>query len=198
RLVEVNDETVTATDYVDEGDRAQRMAEREFNLSVADHLREDNKVVAGNFWSTAPKTPELSVEEEFARTLGWKVGDTIGFDIAGQPFEAKITSLRSVDWESFRPSFFVVASPGSLEGFAASHITAVTVPPDATRFTADLIDAFPNLTVIDISAVLAQVRDTADQVSTVVEVVFWFSLLAGLLVLLAAVSARQDGARRDV
>ena len=192
RLVAVNGEAVTASDYAGEGDRAQRMAEREFNLSVADHLRDDNTVVAGRFWTAPPKTPQLSVEEEFARTLGWKVGDRIGFDIAGQPFTAKITSLRDVDWESFRPNFFVVASPGALDGFAASHITAVTVPPTATRFTADLVDAFPNLTVIDISAVLAQVRATADQVSTVVEVVFWFSLLAGLLVLMAAVSASQD------
>ena len=93
---------------------------------------------------------------------------------------------------SFRPNFFVIASPGSLAGYPASHITAVTVPPGATRFTADLVAAFPNLSVIDISAVLAQVRKTADQVSTVVEVVFWFSLLAGLLVLMAAVSASQD------
>jgi putative ABC transport system permease protein len=192
RLVEVNGKPVTAADYADDGERARRLAEREFNLSVADRLRDDNEVVAGTFWSTPPATPQLSVEEEFASTLGWKLGDRIGFDIAGQPFEAEITSLRTVDWESFRPNFFVIASPGSLDGFAASHITAVTVPPDATRFTADLVEAFPNLTVIDISAVLAQVRSTADQVSTVVEVVFWFSLLAGLLVLMAAVSASQD------
>lgn len=192
RLVEVNGKPVSAADYADDGERAQRMAEREFNLSVADHLRDDNEVVAGRFWTTPPATPQLSVEEEFARTLGWKLGDRIGFDVAGQPFEAEVTSLRTVDWESFRPNFFVIASPGSLDGFAASHITAVTVPPEATRFTADLVEAFPNLTVIDISAVLAQVRNTADQVSTVVEVVFWFSLLAGLLVLMAAVSASQD------
>ena len=74
----------------------------------------------------------------------------------------------------------------------ASHITAVTVPPEQTRFTADLVGRFPNLTVIDIDAVLDQVRGTADQVSTVVEVVFWFSLGAGVLVLMAAVSASQD------
>ena len=192
RLASDNGKPVTGADYAPRGERAQRMAEREFNLSTAAALRDDNKVVAGQFWTGPTAAPELSVEEDFARDLGWKLGDRIGFDIAGQPFEAEITSLRTVDWESFRPNFFVIASPGSLDGFAASHITAVTVPPDATRFTADLVAAFPNLTVIDISAVLAQVRDTADQVSTVVEVVFWFSLLAGLLVLMAAVSASQD------
>ena len=192
RLVGMNGNPVTGADFEARGGRARRMAEREFNLSMADTLRADNKVVAGAFWTAPPATPELSVEEEFANDLGWKVGDRIAFDIAGQRFEAPITSLRSVEWESFRPNFFVIASPGALDAYPASHITAVVVPPETTRFTADLVDAFPNLTVIDIDAVLDQVRSTADQVSTVVEVVFWFSFAAGLLVLMAAVSASQD------
>ncbi|MGO4779091.1 FtsX-like permease family protein, partial [Lysobacter sp. 2RAB21] len=102
------------------------------------------------------------------------------------------TSLRKVDWESFRPNFFVIASPGSMDGYAASYITAISVPPAQTRFTSQLVEQFPNLSVIDVEAVLKQVRSTADQVSTVVEVVFYFSLIAGLLVLMAAVSASQD------
>ncbi|HEY5805134.1 MAG TPA: FtsX-like permease family protein [Lysobacter sp.] len=193
RLVAHDGKPVTGADYEAQGERAQRLAEREFNLSVSDHLREDNRVTAGTFWGKrTPAKPEVSVEEDFAERLGWKIGDRIAFDIAGQPFEATITSLRSVDWESFRPNFFVIASPGSLDGYPASHITAVSVPPARTRFTADLVGRFPNLSVIDIDAVLRQVRSTADQVSTVVEVVFVFSLAAGLLVLMAAVSASQD------
>jgi len=193
RLVSHNGKAVTGADYEAQGERAQRLAEREFNLSVTDHLREDNRVTAGTFWGKrTPARPEASVEEDFAERLGWKLGDRIAFDIAGQPFEATITSLRSVDWESFRPNFFVIASPGSMDGFPASYITAVSVPPARTRFTADLVERFPNLSVVDIDAVLKQVRSTADQVSTVVEVVFVFSLAAGLLVLMAAVSASQD------
>lgn len=192
RLSAVNGKPVTGDDYASRGERARRLAEREFNLSVAASLRGDNKVVAGRFWEDPPRAPELSVEQEFAQTLGWQVGDTVAFDIAGQRFQARITSLRSVEWESFRPNFFVIASPGALDGYPASHITAVTVPDGNTRFTGDLVRAFPNLTVIDVGAVLDQVRRTADQVSTVVEVVFWFSLAAGLLVLMAAVSASQD------
>jgi putative ABC transport system permease protein len=192
RLVADNGKPVTGADYGAQGERARRMAEREFNLSTTGALRDDNRIVAGRFWQGRPAQPELSVEEDFARTLGWDLGDRIAFDIAGQRFEATITSLRSVEWESFRPNFFVLASPGALDRYPASHVTAVIVPPDRPRFTADLVAAFPNLTVIDVSAVLAQVRATADQVSTVVEVVFWFALLAGLLVLMAAVSASQD------
>jgi putative ABC transport system permease protein len=177
----------------DDARQAQRRAEREFNLSSAAVLGEDNKIVAGEFWGTAPPSaPELSVEQRFAESLGWKVGDRIVFDIAGRRLEANITSLRSVEWESFRPNFFVIVSPGALDGYPASYITAVRVPPGQTRFTADLVSRFPNVSVIDVDAVLEQVRRTGDQVSKVVQVVFWFSMAAGVLVLLAAVSASQD------
>ncbi len=199
RLVERNGEPVRGEDYAgrsgDEAQnrQAQRRAEREFNLSMQSDLRDDNRVTAGTFWGeTAPATPEISVEEGFAKDLGWQLGDRIVFDIAGQRFEAPITSFRSIEWESFRPNFLVVASPGALDAYPASHITAVRVPTDKPRFTADLVQRFPNLSVVDIDAVLTQVRSTADQVSTVVQVVFWFSLAAGVLVLLAAVSASQD------
>ncbi|GAA4858795.1 ABC transporter permease [Luteimonas vadosa] len=196
RLLERNGRPTGRDAYAGEGDearQAQRRAEREFNLSSAARLRDDNKVVAGKFWGDAPSDePELSVEERFAESLGWQVGDLIVFDIAGRRLEATITSLRSIEWESFRPNFFVLASPGALDGYPASYITAVSVPPEQSRFTADLVARFPNVSVIDVDAVLAQVRRTGDQVSKVVQVVFWFSLAAGVLVLLAAVSASQD------
>ncbi|UOV04091.1 FtsX-like permease family protein [Pseudoxanthomonas sp. F37] len=193
RLVELNGKPIRGADYAGADERAQRRAEREFNLSMAATLREDNKVTAGAFWTgRTPSSPELSVEEDFAEDLGWKLGDRVAFDIAGQRFEGRITSLRSVDWESFRPNFFVVASPGALDGYSASYITAVGVPAGDAAFTRELVDRFPNLSVIDVDAVLKQVRGTAEQVSQVVQVVFWFSLAAGLLVLMAAVSASQD------
>lgn len=198
RLVSLNGKPTRGADYEGrsgdpEQDReSQRRADREFNLSMADALRDDNKVIAGKFWTGKPAKPEFSVEERYAQSLGWKVGDRIAFDIAGQRLEAPITSLRSVEWESFRPNFFVLASPGALDGYPASYITAVSVPAEKNRFTADLVQRFPNLSVIDVDAVLKQVRSTGDQVSKVVQVVFWFSLAAGVLVLLAAISASQD------
>jgi putative ABC transport system permease protein len=172
RLTEVNGQAVSGEDFGEDG-RARRLAEREFNLSSADALPDDNEVTAGEFWTgRVPETPELSVEEEFAETLGWKLGDEVAFDIAGTRYAGRITSLRKVDWESFRPNFFVIGSPGSLAGYSGSHITAVNVPDGRPRFTADLVQAFPNLSVVDVDAVLDQVRGTVEQVSTVVESVF--------------------------
>lgn len=190
RLLSHNGKPVSGAQFGEE--RARRLAEREFNLSMAERFGDDNRITAGKVWTGRPASPELSVEAEFAERLGWKLGDRVRFDIAGEPFEARVTSYREIDWESFRPNFFVVASPGALDGYAASWITAVRVPPSQPRFTAKLVDRFPNLTVIDVDAVLAQVRATGDQVSTVVQVVFWFSLAAGVLVLMAAVTASQD------
>lgn len=194
RLTAVNNAAVTGQSYAERGQRAQRLAEREFNLSTAATLREgDNVVVAGRFWPAAgPDEVEMSVEVGLADTLGWKLGDTIRFDMAGTPLEGRITSLRRVDWESFKPNFFVLVSPNGLTGQSASHIGAIHVPPDNPRLTDTLVREFPNVSVIDIEAVLAQVRNTADQVATAVEYVFYFTLVAGLLVLGAAVSATQD------
>lgn len=194
RLVSMNGAPVTGASFAARGDRARRMAEREFNLSFTASLRGDNEVTAGKFWPPAgPAQPELSVETELASDLGWKIGDKVGFDIAGQPYQATITSLRKVDWESFQPNFFVIASPASMEGFPASYIGGVHAPPVAAATLSNgLVSRFPNLSVIDIDAVLDQVRSTVDQVSAVVEAVFYFSLAAGILVLLASVTASQD------
>jgi putative ABC transport system permease protein len=198
RLVAHNGEPVKATPTAEapgteEERRGQWRRDREYNLSSAATLRDDNRITAGTFWGPGrPEKPEFSVEEGFAKSMGWKLGDRVTFDIAGQRLEGTVTSLRKVEWESFRPNFIVLVSPGSLAGYAASYITAVHVPPERTRFTAELVARFPNLTVLDVDALLKQARSTADQVSTVVEVVFYFSLLAGVLVLMAAVSASQD------
>ncbi|MGH8030165.1 MAG: ABC transporter permease, partial [Arenimonas sp.] len=193
RLVEVNDRRVTGKDYADRGLRTQRLAEREFNLSQAARLRPDNRVVAGKFWAADARGPvQFSIEAEFAERLGWKVGDRIGFDVGGRRLDGRVTSLRKVDWESFQPNFFVLAPPGSLDAFPASHIGGIHVTPAQAGFTRDLVERFPNLTVVDLDAVLEQVRGTIEQVSTVVQAVFYFSLAAGLLVLFASVSASQD------
>ncbi|NOT87404.1 MAG: FtsX-like permease family protein [Lysobacter sp.] len=198
RLLARNGKPTSADDHGAQDERARRMTEDEFNLSSADGFGDDNKIIAGKLWpKTGAKTPELSVEHEFAESLGWKIGDRIAFDIAGQRFEATVTSLRTVEWESFKPNFFVIASPGALDDYPASYITAVKVTPEQERFTAGLIDRFPNLSVFDIDAILTQVKSIGDQVSMVVQVVFWFSLAAGVLVLLAAVSASQDERLRE-
>jgi putative ABC transport system permease protein len=193
RLTHVNGQEVTAQTYADRGLRAQRLAEREFNLSATDRLAEDNVVTAGRFWSPGTaRADEISVEEGIARTLGWSLGDRLTFDVAGESYTATITSLRRVTWESFRPNFFVIGQPSAIDALPRSYITSVHVGEHQRAAMNELVKRFPNLSVIDIEATLDQVQATADQVAKAIEYVFWFTLVAGLLVMVAAVTATQD------
>lgn len=190
RLVAINDAPVNKEGYKDE--RARRLVEREFNMSFGDQRRPDNRVVAGKWWEPGDGSKAFSVEEGLAKTLGLKVGDTLTYDIAGSRFTGAVASLRQVDWDSFKPNFFVIASPGLVESYPASYITSFNLPPGNEAVINGLVKQFPNLSVIDLSAMMAQVRTISDQVARAVEFVFMFALLAGLVVLYAAISTTQD------
>lgn len=198
RLVAVNEQTISGDTYADRGDRAKRLAEREFNLTALAALADDNELVEGKIWTTAEAdTPQWSVEASFAKLLGWKLGDRVRFDLGGQTVEAPITSLRTVKWESFRPNFFVVGSPGTLNNITASYITTMRVEPNQVANVNAMVARYPNLTVIDVSAILEQVTRIAAQVTEIVEWVFLFTLAAGVLVLVAAIHATQDERLRE-
>jgi putative ABC transport system permease protein len=190
RLLTINDRAVAGRNFTDE--RAGRLAEREFNLSWAERARPDNKIVAGKFWAPDDTEPQFSVEEGIAQSLGIKLGDTLAFDIAGSKFSAKVTSLRKVEWDSFKPNFFVIANAQLLKGYPASWITSFHLPSERDDVVTHLVKRFPNVSVIDLSAIMAQVQRITDQVSRAVEFVFLFAIAAGLVVLFAAIVPTQD------
>ncbi|MGB8338109.1 MAG: FtsX-like permease family protein, partial [Burkholderiales bacterium] len=191
RLVAINGKPLTEHNFDDQ--RSRRLVEREFNLSWAKSPRADNKIIAGQWWkSTGDITPQLSVEEGIAKTLKADIGDTLTYDVAGTRFTAPITSLRKLDWDSFKPNFFVIASPGVIDDFPASWMTSFHLPQQDQGAINSLVSTFPNLSVIDVSAIMQQVRSISDQVASAVEFVFLFTLAAGLIVLYAAITATQD------
>ena len=191
RLVQVNERSVTAADYPDE--RAKRQLEREFNLSWAADLPKDNLITAGQWWpSTGAAREQYSMEDGIAQRLGIKLGDRLTFDIAGTLVSATVTSLRKVSWDSFNVNFFLIAPPGLLEGQPVSYVTSFHLPPQNTEVLNALIKQFPNLLVIDVAQVMAQVQKMMTQVSRAVQFVFLFTLLAGLVVFYAAIASTQD------
>ena len=196
RLAEVNGvpvETMTFT-----SDRAEGFVERESNLTWAETHGRDNKIVSGQWWKPGDGGgPRVSVEKEYAETLGLKLGDTLTYDVAGEAVSAKITSLREVQWDSFQPNFFVVFSPGVLDDVTGTLITSAHVEPGQRPALVELVRRFPEVTIIDVDALLAQVRGVMDKASTAVQYVFLFTLLAGLVVLLAAVQATRDERRYE-
>jgi len=190
RLTAIGERAVKPGEFKDE--RARRLSEREFNLSWSDSIKGDNKVVAGEFWKPDTREPQFSVEEGLANTLGIKLGDTLTFEIAGTPFTAKVTSIRKIDWDSFRPNFFVLASPGVLDRYPASWITSFHLAGTGEAVVSGLVQRMPNVSVIDLTAIMEQIQRITDQVSRAVEFVFIFAILAGLVVLFAAITSTQD------
>ncbi|MEM9055890.1 MAG: FtsX-like permease family protein [Pseudomonadota bacterium] len=194
RITAINDTPIA--DMTFDSLQGRRFAERDSNLTFADALREDNTLVEGEWWDPAqPAVGEVSVEVDFARNLGLKVGDRITHNIAGELVEATVTSLRTVEWESFRPNFFMVFSPPTLEGLPATWVGSLYMPSANQPVLLDLAREFPGVSAIDIDAAIAQVRGVMDKASLAVEYVFGFTLLAGITVLLAAVMATRDQRR---
>src|SRR5690606_38895658 len=166
---------------------------REFNLSWAEHMQQDNKLVAGEWWKAGDHgTPLMSLEKGLAEALELKLGDRLTYDIAGSRITFTITSLREVEWDTMRANFFAVVPPGVLEQFSASYITSFHLPLGGEELLNQLIREFPNLTVIDVAALMEQVRGIMNKMSYAVEYVFAFSLLAGMAVLYAALVATRE------
>lgn len=203
RLVAINQRAVSGDDYPDP--RARGLVERETNLSWLDHVPQGNELVQGEWFNKGLGTEDLglkgggqlSVEEGIAKTLDIHIGDTLTYDVAGSKFSAKVVNLRKVEWDSMQVNFFVIAAPGMLEDFPASYITSFYLPPDKAQAANALIKNFPNLLMIDVEAMIAQVRHIMDQISQTMSAVFMFTLLSGLAVLYAALLATQDERVRE-
>lgn len=182
----------------------------ETNLTWAVDLPPDNELASGEWWTGAPAEVQLSLEEELRTEIGLSLGDEITYAVGGESLTARLTNTRVVHWESFRPNFFMVLSPGAIESFAHTYITSLYVAPEQRGVTVDLVRQFPSVSVLDIGAVLEQVRRAMDRAALAVQYVFLFTLAAGIMVLLAAIQATRDerlfesavlrtlGARRSV
>ncbi len=192
RLVAVNGREVSPQDYTDE--RAKRLVDREFNLSARATQPEHNAVVKGQ-WQEGEKDA-VSVEVGIAKTLGLNMGDRLRFDVGGVISEGRVTSLRKVDWGSMRANFFVIYPVDNLPDVPLSYMAAFKTP-DVPAFERNLLQQFPNVTSVDLRASLTQVQKVLDQVIRAVEFLFAFTLMAGLLVLTAAVTSTREERKRE-
>lgn len=195
RLMTIEGRPVDPDDYPE--DRARRLAEREFNLSELAEPPPDNKIVAGHWWWPG-QTTGFTVETGIAETLGIRLGDKLEFDVGGLPLAGHVSSLRTVDWDSFRVNFFVATPPGTLKTMPKSYITSFHLPAEQGARLAGLVAAFPNLTVIDVAQVMNELRGLTDRVSQAVQLVFLFSLGVGVLVMLAALYSRRTERAREI
>ena len=192
RLTSINGKDVSPDNYSE--DRAKRLVDREFNLSNSLQSPSHNQITSGR-WQEG-EADAISVEEGIAETLGLKLGDRLQFDVGGMPVEARITSLRKVDWTSMHANFFVMFPVAQMGDVPVTYLAAYRAP-EKVGFDNALVRQFPNVTNVDMSATLAQVQRVLDQVIRAVELLFSFTLAAGLVVLFAAVAATREARARE-
>ncbi|MCB1876593.1 MAG: FtsX-like permease family protein [Chromatiales bacterium] len=196
RLTAINGQPVDTESY--ENERARRLLSREFNLSHTLDLPQDNRILAGQWLLADPlRADQISVEAGLAQTLGLKLGDRLEFTVAGQATQAQISSLRSVQWDSFRPNFFVIGPPAWLDSMPATYITSFHLPPEQRGRLTGLVRSFPSVTILDVVALMRQVRDLLNQVSRAIEFLFLFSLISAATVLWAAIQQSAEQRRQE-
>ena len=189
RLTKINEQA--ATDLIDPEARVMRTLQRDLNLTWTDQLPKDNEVVAGHWWSSnsavAPSDApyQVSVENDLAKELGVTVGDRLTFHIGGSDYPSQIVSLRTVDWNSMQPNFFVIFNPEQMGNAAHTYMTSFYLPEHAEQQRIDLAKAFPSVSILQVDAVLRQLRDILAQVTLAIELILLFVLAAGITVLIA-------------
>jgi putative ABC transport system permease protein len=167
---------------------------REYVLTFLQELPKDNRVVAGEWWKpgqTFPK-PLISIEEEAAAYLGLTVGDTMEVDIQGVPVAGEIGSIRKVEWGNFSTNFYMIFSPGSLDGAPHTYVATVRVSPaEEVVVQQAVVAAFPNVTAINMGDMLDSFARVLDRLSLAIRAVALFCVLSGCFVMAAALAATR-------
>ena len=194
RMTTINGESVKDRAFPNEDGRW--LADREQNLSWTAEMSASNELLQGEWWPADYDGPPLvSIEEESATNAGLGIGDRLGFFVAGREIEAEIASIRKVNWDSFQPNFFIVLSPGALDDMPTTFISSMRIEADKQPMLVDLVRGHPSVSVIDLGAILSQVRGIIEKASLAVQAVFVFTLAAGIAVLFAAVQSTIDERR---
>ncbi|WP_353433253.1 FtsX-like permease family protein [Polynucleobacter sp. MWH-UH23A] len=188
RLIQINGVDISPASYLDEN--AKRLVDREFNLSYTDQLPEGNRILSGQ-WIVGNQ-PQISIESGIAKTLKLKLGDLLTYEVAGETVSAPITSIRKLDWSSMRVNFFVIMPPALLQSMPQSWITSYYQAPNLDSLDFQINQAYPNVTMVDVSASLQQIQEVLNKLSTALGLLFVFTLMAAILVLMTAMAATQD------
>lgn len=174
--------------------RKQWYLSREYVLTYLDQLPKGNEIVQGTWWEkggNVPK-PQVSVEEEAARSLGLDIGSTVEFDIQGATIAAEVSSIRKVEWGNFSTNFYMILSPGSLEGAPFTYVATIRVPVDLeVSLQQAVVASFPNVSAIHIGDVLENFARVLDRLAMAIQAVALFCVVTGGVVLAAALAATR-------
>jgi putative ABC transport system permease protein len=192
------DEERDQEDRRDEGSKEERRRQwylsREYVLTFLDEPPKGNEIIRGGWWQSGQRlaTPQVSVEEEAARALGLDIGSHLELDIQGATIRAEVSSIRKVDWGNFSTNFYMVLSPGSLDGAPVTYVATIRVDPDQeVPLQQAVVEAFPNVSAIHVGDVLHNFANVLDRLALAIRAVGLFCVLTGGLVMAAALAATR-------
>jgi putative ABC transport system permease protein len=195
RLVTINGRMPTAEDYPDP--RTASRIEGNLNFSWSRDLPKDNRLVSGKWWQPDTTEAVVSLAESWAEPLGVTVGDRIGVRVGSKTIDARIMNLREVRWESFNPNFFVLFPPAAFQNAPHTFLSAIRLEEARQDELVELSRQFPTVNIIDIGAILGQVRHLIEVVGVALNLVFGFTLIAGAVVLYAVMQSSHDSRIQD-
>jgi putative ABC transport system permease protein len=167
---------------------------REYVLTFLQDLPKDNKIIQGAWWTPGQvfSRPLISIEEDAARQLGLTIGDNVELDIQGAPVTGEISSIRQVEWGNFSTNFYMIFSPGALDGAPQTYVATVRIrPAEEVALQQAVVASFPNVTAINIGDVLDSFARVLDRLSLAIRAVALFCVLSGGLVMAAALAATR-------
>lgn len=192
RLVQIDGKPVEQVVQADS--RGERATQRDLSLTWAAELPPGNRIAQGQWWKAgqADDLPGVSVEAELASSLNLRLGSVLIFNVGGSQREVRVTSLREVNWDNFQPNFFMIFQPGTLQGLPATYLTSFYLRPGQDTAIVGLSRAFPATTLLQVEAILGQLRSILTQVTLAVQFVLLFVLAAGVTVLFSGLQATLD------
>jgi len=189
RLTEIND--VTVQKIVSKDSQGESATHRELSLTWTENLPEDNKIISGTWWSPEKKG-EVSVEQKLAESLKINLGDQLLFIIGGQQLTATVSSIRSLQWDTMKPNFYMIFSPGTLESFPGTFLTSFYLPDSKKTYLNQLVKKYPAVTVLEVDLILKQFKTILTQLTEAINYLLYFALMSGFTVLFSAIYSTLD------
>ncbi len=189
RLVEINNTPVQQ--IVSKDTQGENATHRELSLTWTQELPEENKIVAGNWWATQ-QAGLVSVEQKLADSLKIKLGDHLLFTVGSQQIKATVTSIRALRWDTMKPNFYMIFSPGTLDAYPSTFITSFYLPETQKNVLNTLVKKYPGTTILEVDLILQQFKTILTQLTQAINYLLYFALMAGFTVLFAAVYATLD------
>ena len=189
RVIKLNGADLRA--QVEPGSKAEQWLDRDFSMTSTAKLPGDNRIITGKWWG-ADSVNEVSIEQKIAQQLGIAIGDRVTYAIGDTLLEARVVSLRQVEWDTMNPNFFMIFAPHDLDQYSTTYLTSFYMSSQQQPVLRELLRTYPHVTLLEVELILNQLRKIIKQVSLAVEYILYLSLAAGLMVLFAAVYASMD------